>query len=131
MPAARATDVLEVDAVAPASAEQAGGVAELVKSKLYPATPDRASVAAPQATSIVVSFVGPPSWLALITAPGAPGAVVSIQNGPRCTVAPQLPAASMARTWSHQWSPSGELLPVKVEAACVAVQAGSVAAAWS
>ena len=93
--------------------------------------PESASVAASHATSIVVSFVGPPSCELLATAPGALGAVVSIQNGPKWTVSPQLPAASTARTWIHQSSPSDELLPVKVVAACVVVQVGTVALAWS
>ena len=60
-----------------------------------------------------------------------PGATVSIQNGPRWTVTPQLPATSLARTWIHQWSPSDELLPVKVVPACVVAQVGSVPLAWS
>ena len=61
--------------------------------------PDSASALAPQATSIVVSFVEPPSCELLLTAPGAPGAVVSIQNGPKVLVPPQLfPASSMGLT---------------------------------
>ncbi len=94
--------------------------------------PESASVAAPQATSIVGSFVGPPSCELLLTAPGAPGAAVSIQNGPKVDGgAAVVPASSRARTWIHQSLPSGELLPVKVVPACVVVQAGSVPLAWS
>jgi len=42
-----------------------------------------------------------------------------------------LPATSTARTWIHQESPSGELLPVKEEVDCVAAQPGTVPLAWS
>ena len=79
--------------------------------------PERSSVAADQLMAIVGSIDGRPTAWSVETRPlTVPGATVSIQNGPRCTVVPQLPAVSLALTWIHQWLPSGELLPVKVEA---------------
>ena len=63
------------------------------------------SLAALQATSIVASETGVPvgSWLALVIAPGAVGAEVSMPQKPSSvTPEAQLPALSQARTWTYQ-----------------------------
>ncbi len=74
-------------------------------------------MAADQLIAMVGSIEARPTAWSVETRPlTVPGATVSIQNGPRWTVGPQLPAVSLARTWIHQWLPSGELLPVKVAA---------------
>src|SRR5918999_2593842 len=63
------------------------------------------SVAPLQATATVRSDDAPPTrWLGL-DATGRTGWNVSILIGPTCTVAPQFPSPSLARTW-NQCSPS-------------------------
>jgi hypothetical protein len=41
-------------------------------------------------------------WLAELRLLTADGAVASTQNGPRCSAAAQLPAASQVRRWEYQ-----------------------------
>ena len=77
---------------------------------------------------MVGSFAGPLSCELLLTDPGAPGAVVSIWNGPRCAVPPQLPAVSQARTWNHQSSASVEAVSARTSPDVSVRLSGTVAA---
>ena len=57
-------------------------------------------------STVGLDFGSPSPCESELTTPVADGGVVSIQNGPACTVAVQLPATSHVRRWKYQSLPS-------------------------